>query len=95
MCAAQLDELPENNQTPETKPSGGNLVPALIAIVLAPALTVGAMFFNSDEQARGNNQTSNHRGRTTLRHGAIWGRKILRVNQPYHQPGWSDKIQIH
>ena len=45
MCAAQLDELPENNQTPVTKPSGGNLVPALIAIVLAPALTVGAMFF--------------------------------------------------
>ena len=44
MCAAQLDELPENNETPATKPSGGNLVPALIAIVLAPALTVGAMF---------------------------------------------------
>ena len=45
MCAAQLDELPENNETPKTKSSGGNLVPALIAIVLAPALTVGAMFF--------------------------------------------------
>ena len=45
MCAAQLDELPENNETPKTKSRGGNLVPALIAIVLAPALTVGAMFF--------------------------------------------------
>ena len=45
MCAAQLDELPESKETPETKTSSGNLVPALIAIVLAPALTVGAMFF--------------------------------------------------
>ncbi len=45
MCAAQLDELPENNPSTVTKSSGGNLVPALIAIVLAPALTVGAMFF--------------------------------------------------
>jgi flagellar basal body-associated protein FliL len=45
MCAAQLDELPDNNPSTEAKPSGGNLVPALIAIVLAPALTVGAMFF--------------------------------------------------
>ena len=44
MCAAQLDELPENNESAETKSGGGNLVPALIAIVLAPALTVGAMF---------------------------------------------------
>jgi len=46
MCAAQLDELPENN--PEPKPSsggGGNLLPALIAIILAPLLTAGAMFF--------------------------------------------------
>ena len=45
MCAAQLDELPENNPSTENKSGGGNLVPALIAIVLAPALTVGAMFF--------------------------------------------------
>ena len=45
MCAAQLAELPENNPSTENKSGGGNLVPALIAIVLAPALTVGAMFF--------------------------------------------------
>ena len=44
MCAAQLDELPETNDTPAPKSGGGNLVPALIAIILAPALTVGAMF---------------------------------------------------
>ena len=37
MCAAQLDELPENNESAENKSGGGNLVPALIAIVLAPA----------------------------------------------------------
>ena len=47
MCAAQLDELPESDEPVEKKSSsgGGNLVPALIAIVLAPALTVGAMYF--------------------------------------------------
>ena len=48
MCAAQLDELPESEETAEKKKSssgGGNLVPALIAIVLAPALTVGMMYF--------------------------------------------------
>ena len=46
MCAAQLDELPDNNETSQSrKDKGGNLVPALIAIILAPALTVGAMFF--------------------------------------------------
>ena len=44
MCAAQLDELPDDNDTPAPKAGGGNLVPALIAIILAPALTVGAMF---------------------------------------------------
>ena len=47
MCAAQLDEIPESEEPAEKKStsSGGNLVPALIAIVLAPALTVGAMYF--------------------------------------------------
>jgi len=46
MCAAQLDELPDNNETSQSRnDKGGNLVPALIAIILAPALTVGAMFF--------------------------------------------------
>ena len=44
MSATQLDELPENNDAPAPKSGGGNLVPALIAIILAPALTVGAMF---------------------------------------------------
>ena len=45
MCAAQLDELPENNQPPAKESGGGNLLPALIAIILAPLLTAGAMFF--------------------------------------------------
>ena len=46
MCAAQLDELPDDNGAPPSKSEGGgNLVPALIAIVLAPALTVVAMYF--------------------------------------------------
>ena len=45
MCAAQLDELPESNAPAEKKSGGGNLIPALIAIVLAPALTVAAMYF--------------------------------------------------
>ena len=45
MCAAQLDELPETDDSPTPKSGGGgNLIPALIAIILAPALTVGAMF---------------------------------------------------
>ena len=45
MCAAQLDELPETDDAPAPKAGGGgNLIPALIAIILAPALTVGAMF---------------------------------------------------
>lgn len=46
MCAAQLDELPESNDAPSKKSGGGgNLIPALIAIILAPTLTVAAMFF--------------------------------------------------
>jgi hypothetical protein len=43
MCADQLDELPTNEI--EKNSGGGNLVPALIAIILAPALTVAAMTF--------------------------------------------------
>ena len=43
MCAAQLDELPDTNP-PSSNSGGGNLVPALIAIILAPALTVGMMY---------------------------------------------------
>jgi len=46
MCAAQLDELPETSDA--VKPSSGssgNLVPAIIAIILAPALTVVSMYF--------------------------------------------------
>lgn len=43
MCADQLDELPTNES--EKNSGGGNLVPALIAIILAPALTVAAMTF--------------------------------------------------
>ena len=44
MCTAQLDELPENNQPPAKESGGGNLLPALIAIILHPAYC-GAMFF--------------------------------------------------
>jgi flagellar basal body-associated protein FliL len=57
MCAAQLDELPESNDPSAKKSGGGNLIPALIAIILAPALTVAAMYFliqmNKPVQAKG------------------------------------------
>jgi flagellar basal body-associated protein FliL len=43
MSADQIDEI-SPNQAPG-KSSGGNLVPALIAIILAPLLTVVAMSF--------------------------------------------------
>ena len=43
MSADQLDELPTNDGRKNS--GGGNLVPVLIAIVLAPALTVAAMTF--------------------------------------------------
>ena len=43
MSADQLDELPESGGSKNS--GGGNLVPVLIAIVLAPALTVAAMTF--------------------------------------------------
>ena len=45
MSAAQLDELPAEENSPSKESSGGNLLPALIAIILAPALTVGSMYF--------------------------------------------------
>ena len=43
MSADQLDELPASGGSKNS--GGGNLVPVLIAIVLAPALTVAAMTF--------------------------------------------------
>ena len=39
MCAAQLDELPSTNDAPDKKSDGGGLMPALIAIILAPLLS--------------------------------------------------------
>jgi|TARA_B100001057_G_scaffold495314_1_gene594020 flagellar basal body-associated protein FliL len=52
MCAAQLDELPATNDTPEPKSGGGGLMPALIAIILAPLLSAGVMiiFFKLNEK---------------------------------------------
>ena len=52
MCAAQLDELPATNDTPEAKSGGGGLMPALIAIILAPLLSAGVMiiFFKLNEK---------------------------------------------
>lgn len=44
MSADQLDEISGENQS-KTDAKGGGLLPALIAIILAPLLTVGAMFF--------------------------------------------------
>ena len=44
MSAAQLDELPPENNGNETK-QAGSLVPALVAIILAPVITVVAMYF--------------------------------------------------
>ena len=43
MCAAQLDELLSDTNPPSSN-NECNLVPALIAIILAPALTVGMMY---------------------------------------------------
>ena len=46
MSAAQLDELPDTNEAPaKNSGGGGNMVPVLIAIILAPTLTVGAFYF--------------------------------------------------
>jgi len=44
MSAAELDELPPESNGNNNKQSG-NFLPALVAIVLAPAITVGAMYF--------------------------------------------------
>ena len=51
MCAAQLDELPATNDAAEKSPEGG-LLPALIAIILAPILSAGVMivFFKLNEK---------------------------------------------
>jgi flagellar basal body-associated protein FliL len=45
MSAAQLDELPADDKVTPTEKKSGNLVPALVAIIIAPLLTVGAMYF--------------------------------------------------
>ena len=52
MCAAQLDELPATNDAPDKKSGGGGLMPALIAIILAPLLSAGVMivFFKLNEK---------------------------------------------
>ena len=52
MCAAQLDELPATNDAAEKKSGGGGLLPALIAIILAPILSAGVMivFFKLNEK---------------------------------------------
>ncbi len=44
MSADQLDEIPGESQS-NGDGKGGGLLPALLAIILAPLLTVGAMFF--------------------------------------------------
>jgi len=50
MSAAELDELPPENNKNDNQQSG-SLLPALLAIVLAPAITVAAMyFFNQSKQ---------------------------------------------
>ena len=43
MCA-QIDELPDSQDTP-AKSGGGNLLPVLLAIILAPAISAGATYF--------------------------------------------------
>ena len=61
MCAAQLDELPENNDPTPVKAGGLSLVAALIAVLLAPSLTVGAMLIvikmNKPVQAQAQQET--------------------------------------
>jgi len=42
MCA-QIDELPDSQDTPAK--SGGNLLPVLLALILAPAISAGATYF--------------------------------------------------
>jgi len=42
MCA-QIDELPDSQDTPAK--NGGNLLPVLLALILAPAISAGATYF--------------------------------------------------
>ncbi len=42
MCA-QIDELPDSQGTPAK--SGGNLLPVLLALILAPVISAGATYF--------------------------------------------------
>ena len=60
MCAAQLDELPATNDAAEKKSGGGGLLPALIAIILAPILSAGVMivFFKLNEKPAQASSTS-------------------------------------
>ncbi len=44
MSADQLDEISEDSQKSDGS-KGGGMLPALLAVILAPLLTVGAMFF--------------------------------------------------
>ena len=44
MSADQLDEISQENTSSENS-KGGGMLPAILAIILAPLLTVGAMFF--------------------------------------------------
>ena len=44
MSAAELDEIPPENNKNDNQQSG-SLLPALLAIVLAPVITVAAMYF--------------------------------------------------
>lgn len=43
MCA-QIDELPDSQDTPATS-GGGNLLPVLLALILAPVISAGATYF--------------------------------------------------
>jgi flagellar basal body-associated protein FliL len=58
MCAAQLDELPADKSSPEKNSGGGNLIPALIAIILAPLLTATVMYFMIQANKPAQAQTS-------------------------------------
>ena len=92
MCAAQLDEIPESDEPAEKKnaSSGGNLVPALIAIVLAPALTVGAMYFlinlNKPQETVKQQITE---GGQPLNMEPSGEEKILRAQSTHYQSGWA------
>ena len=48
MCAAQLDELPATNDTPDKKSEGGGLMAVLIAVILGSfigVVVIGALFW--------------------------------------------------